>query len=81
MVFSRGITLIGNGRLSSAVEIDGYTHFYIESDGTITCKYLDASTGKSASSAVISYADDYVRSENFECARSHNKVEVAKLYT
>ncbi len=79
MVFSRGITLLGNGRLSSAVEIDGYVHFYIESDGTITCKYLDSTSGKTSSSSIVSYADDYIKSANFECCRNHNTVTVAKV--
>lgn len=79
MVFLKNLVSVGNGRLSSSVYSDGVIKMYIQNDNTISYKGLDSLTLKISGSRVVSYADDYVETNDRAVERYCNGYEITNL--
>jgi len=79
MVFTRGTFVVGDGRLSGAVEKDGAIHFFIDIDGAIVKRTMQIGSRGVSAQEFVSYADEYTHTPQTRVSMWGNEVTIENL--
>jgi len=76
MQFAKNMLLVGEGRLSGAVERDGCLDLFIDVGGAIIKKSIPAGRRGTTKGGVVSYADDYTETALSRVSLFGNEIEL-----
>jgi len=76
MLFNRSNIIIGDGRVSGAVEKNGEIHFFLDSEGMIVERTMAVGRRGVSREEFKSFADDYTETLNSSVALWGNEIEV-----
>ena len=79
MRLSRSTLLVGDGRLTGAVERNGRLHFFIDSDGIIIQNSMEVGRRGVANEGFESYADEYTETVNARISQFSGELQVEPL--
>ena len=80
MKFTRSMIIVGEGRLTGAVERDGRLDFFIDADGAIIKRSMQRGKARGVSAGeIVSYAEDYTETATASFSLMGNELEVRPL--
>ncbi|MCL2061229.1 MAG: hypothetical protein FWH03_01200 [Firmicutes bacterium] len=80
MRFSKSMLLVGEGRLTGAVERDGGAiEFFIDTDGAIVKRRMRRGSRAVSKGEIVSYADDYTETASLSISLLGNELEVKTI--
>ena len=79
MDLSRSTLIVGEGRLTSARQIDGQIRFFIDAEGMITKRNMQAGSRGLTREQFASYADEYTETANAAVSLYGDELEVVRL--